>query len=211
MKVSSYSDGGGLWDGADDPFKLLNASAAESKEHEFTQSRKQELIKEIFDLRQQLESKECANEELKKKNSELSLKCETYLAPEDVRGYRDELQRLRTENTDIELQKQSFEHKLQKAESENRVLKQQLEEQAGQSGRFKTELTATKAQLEREMTRQVMVVVLFPYLFVFQFLLALSDPVGCGAGFISSRIARDPFFGEEGPFSNKIIKVVDSS
>ncbi|CAD7930299.1 unnamed protein product [Amoebophrya sp. A25] len=143
-----------VWDGADDPFNLLNATATEQKEHEFSQARKQELIREIFELRQQMESRDCANEELKKRNSELSLKCETYLSPEDVKGYRNELARLRAENTELDLGKQDVGHKLQKVESEARILRQEMEQQAAAAGKFKAELAAAKAQLEREMTRQ---------------------------------------------------------
>ncbi|CAD7923349.1 unnamed protein product [Amoebophrya sp. A120] len=146
-----------VWDGAEDPFKLLSAGAKaanENLEAEYGQARRQDLIKEIFELRQMVETKECANEELKKKNTELQMKVDTYLSPEEVRGYRDELARLRAENTEADLAKQNLEGKISKYESEVRVLKQEMEEQAAAAGRSKTELNVTKARLEAEMQRQ---------------------------------------------------------
>lgn len=141
--------------GAEDPFRLLQTAPSKEQEQEaeFANARRQDLMKEVFQLREEITTKEAVAEEIRKKHAELSVKLEQYHAPEEVRGYREELARLRSQTTESEIKCQEAERRFGKTEAENKTLVRGLEEQAANATRFKTELAAANARLELEMER----------------------------------------------------------
>ena len=71
-------------------------------------------------------------------------------------GYRDQIQRLRTENLELDLKLEEAKRIIQKQEGEVRILSQDLNEESAKCSKYKTEMTIVQCELSEEKGKKVL-------------------------------------------------------